>query len=77
MTEDDEVDANTRELARAFGFRILWEVPQGTITEMPNHPGLGSGVMEVGLRRISSESAGVGHARGRARAAHEPGRILV
>ena len=60
ITEDEETDARTRELARAFGFPILWEVPQGSIAEMPGYPGRGSAVMEAGMRGIPSVLCEVG-----------------
>lgn len=46
-TGEADIDRRTRELARAFGFDILWEVPQGTIPQMPNYPGRGSAVREA------------------------------
>lgn len=42
-----EIDERTRELARAFGFEVLWEVPFGTIPQMPSYPGRGSAVREA------------------------------
>lgn len=42
-----EVDEKTRELARAFAFDTIWEVPAGTIPEMPTYPGRGSAVLEA------------------------------
>jgi predicted deacylase len=60
-TGDEEVDGRTRELARSFGFRLLWEVPQGTIPEMPSYPGRGSAVMEAGMQqRVPSVLCEVG-----------------
>jgi uncharacterized protein len=46
-TGKDDVDRRTRELARAFAFDILWEVPYGTIPQMPTYPGRGSVVREA------------------------------
>lgn len=43
----EDIDRRTRELARAFGFDILWEVPYGTIPQMPTYPGRGSVVREA------------------------------
>jgi predicted deacylase len=40
------IDSKTRALAKAFGFDIVWEVPQGSIPEMPNYPQSGSLVYE-------------------------------
>lgn len=41
-----EVDEKTRALARMFKSEKIWEVPQGTIPQMPNYPGRGSAVAE-------------------------------
>jgi uncharacterized protein len=60
VTENQDVDEKTRELARAFAFRLLWEVPQGSIPEMPAYPGRGSAVMEAGLQGIPSVLCEVG-----------------
>lgn len=60
----ESVDNATRELASAFGFRLLWEVPQGSIPEMPSYPGRGSCVMEAGIAGIPAvlcEVGGEGH----------------
>lgn len=46
-TGEPDIDRRTRELARAFGFEILWEVPQGTVPQMPKYPGRGSAVREA------------------------------
>lgn len=47
---ESDIDERTRALARAFAFDLIWEVPQGTIPQMPSYPGRGSAVME-GMRR--------------------------
>jgi len=60
----ESVDDATRALARAFGFRLLWEVPQGSIPEMPSYPGRGSCVMEagvIGIPAVLCEVGGEGH----------------
>ncbi|WP_168694334.1 succinylglutamate desuccinylase/aspartoacylase family protein [Sphingomonas flavalba] len=44
---DDETNRRTREMARAFGFDLIWEVPQGSIPEMPSYPERGNAVMEA------------------------------
>ncbi len=59
-TGNHELDEKTRELASVFGFRLLWEVPQGTIPEMPTYPGRGSAVMEAGMQGIPSVLCEVG-----------------
>lgn len=51
-TGDDKVDAATREFARSFGIELLWEVPAGSIPEMPTYPGRGSVAMEAGYLGI-------------------------
>jgi predicted deacylase len=55
-----DTDERTRELARAFGFRLLWEVPAGSIPEMPGYPGRGSAVFEASLRGVPSVLCEVG-----------------
>jgi predicted deacylase len=60
VTEDDDVDEKIRALARAFGFPLLWEVPQGSIPEMPGYPGRGSAVMEAALQGIPAVICEVG-----------------
>lgn len=60
----ESVDNATRALARSFGFQLLWEVPQGSIPEMPSYPGRGSCVMEAGIAGIPAvlcEVGGEGH----------------
>lgn len=49
-----EVDEKTRMLARMFKSEKIWEVPQGTIPQMPNYPGRGSAVAEANHRGIPS-----------------------
>jgi predicted deacylase len=51
---EPEVDEKMRAFARAFGVPLLWEVPQGTIPEMPGYPGRGSAVMEAAHRGVPS-----------------------
>lgn len=46
-TGERDIDERTRALARAFAFDLIWEVPQGTIPQMPSYPGRGSAVMEA------------------------------
>lgn len=60
VTANEEYDAATRQLAAAFGFRLLWEVPHGSIPEMPTYPGRGSAVFEAQLRGIPSVYCEVG-----------------
>jgi predicted deacylase len=60
LTGRDDVDERTRELARAFGFRLLWEVPPGSIPEMPGYPGRGSAVFEAAMQGIPSVLCEVG-----------------
>ncbi len=59
-TGEPEVDAKTRALARAFAFDILWEVPQGTIPQMPTYPGRGSVVREAAALGIPGVFCEVG-----------------
>ena len=44
---ETKIDDETRKLAHAFGFDLVWEVPQGTIPQMPGYPGRGSSVGEA------------------------------
>lgn len=44
---DADVDERTRVFARSFSFDTIWEVPQGSIPEMPTYPGRGSAVREA------------------------------
>ncbi len=44
---EEEVDERTRAFAAAFGFGEVWEVPLGSIPEMPSYPARGSAVMEA------------------------------
>lgn len=44
---EPDVDERTRAFARSFGFDTIWEVPQGSILEMPTYPGRGSAVREA------------------------------
>lgn len=44
---EPDVDERTRAFARSFGFDTIWEVPQGSIPEMPTYPGRGSAVREA------------------------------
>ncbi len=49
LTGNDELDNRTREFARSFGIEWLWEVPTGSIPEMPTYPGRGSVALEAGF----------------------------
>jgi predicted deacylase len=55
-----DVDERTRSFARAFGFDTIWEVPEGTIPEMPSYPGRGSAVVEAMHRGIPAVFCEVG-----------------
>lgn len=44
---DKELDQRTRAFAASFGFRHVWEVPRGSIREMPSYPSGGSAVFEA------------------------------
>lgn len=57
---DDDVNDATRRLAASFGFELLWEVPTGSIPEMPTYPGRGSAVYEAQLKGIPSVYCEVG-----------------
>ncbi|MCI6467152.1 MAG: succinylglutamate desuccinylase/aspartoacylase family protein [Faecalicatena sp.] len=48
------VDEKTRKLARLLLSEKIWEVPQGTIPQMPNYPGRGSTVAEANHRGVPS-----------------------
>lgn len=50
----EPVDEKTRALARMFMSEKIWEVPQGSIPQMPNYPGRGSAVAEANHRGIPS-----------------------
>ncbi len=50
----EPVDEKTRALARMFKSEKIWEVPQGTIPQMPNYPGRGSAVAEANHMGIPS-----------------------
>jgi len=50
----EPVDEKTRQLARMFKSEKIWEVPQGSIPQMPNYPGRGSAVAEANHRGIPS-----------------------
>lgn len=43
---DEETNERTREFAAAFGFDHVWEVPVGSIPQMPSYPASGSAVIE-------------------------------
>ena len=43
---DEETNERTREFAAAFGFDHVWEVPVGSIPQMPSYPASGSAVFE-------------------------------
>ncbi len=44
---EPDVDERTRTLAKAFAFDTIWEVPGGTLPEMPSYPARGSAVLEA------------------------------
>lgn len=48
------VDEKARQFARVFLLDKIWEVPQGSIPQMPNYPGRGSAVAEASHRDIPS-----------------------
>jgi len=50
----EPVDEKTRALARMFLSEKIWEVPQGSIPQMPNYPGRGSAVAECNHLGIPS-----------------------
>lgn len=57
------VDEKTRQLARMFMCDKIWEVPQGSIPQMPNYPGRGSAVAEachLGIPSVLFEIGGEG-----------------
>jgi len=44
---EKEMDEKTREFAKMFDVDLIWEVPKGSIPEMPDYPGRGSAVWEA------------------------------
>jgi predicted deacylase len=60
ITDDPEVNERIRAFARAFGFPVLWEVPDGSIPEMPAYPGRGSCVLEAGNKGIPAVLCEIG-----------------
>jgi predicted deacylase len=46
-TDDETVNQRTREFAQAFAFDHIWEVPRGSIAELPSYPTDGSAVLEA------------------------------
>jgi hypothetical protein len=54
------VDERARSLARAFGFDTIWEVPAGSIPQMPSYPARGSAVLEAMHRGIPAVFCEVG-----------------
>ncbi len=60
ITGDREVDDRTRFLAKAFAFDLIWEVPLGSIPEMPSYPERGSGVLEANKNGIPAAICEVG-----------------
>ncbi|GGD72451.1 succinylglutamate desuccinylase/aspartoacylase family protein [Croceicoccus mobilis] len=61
---DDETNERSREFARAFLFDEIWEVPQGSIPEMPSYPERGGAVMEAmkaGKPAVYCEVGSEGH----------------
>ena len=57
---DEAIDSRTRAFAQAFGFDTIWEVPQGSIAEMPTYPGRGCAVMEASQKGIPGVFCEVG-----------------
>lgn len=60
---EETVDARTRAFAQAFGFDYIWEVPHGSIPEMPSYPARGSAVreaMQKGIPAVYCEVGGEG-----------------
>ena len=60
---EETVDARTRAFAQAFGFDYIWEVPHGSIPEMPSYPTRGSAVreaMQKGIPAVYCEVGGEG-----------------
>jgi predicted deacylase len=57
---EPDIDERTRAFARSFGFDTIWEVPQGSIPEMPTYPGRGSAVREAMQRGIPAVFCEVG-----------------
>jgi predicted deacylase len=57
---EPDVDERTRAFARSFGFDTIWEVPHGSIPEMPTYPGRGSAVREAMQRGIPAVFCEVG-----------------
>jgi hypothetical protein len=55
-----DVDDRTRAFARAFAFDTIWEVPHGSIPEMPSYPARGSAVLEAMYRGIPAVFCEVG-----------------
>jgi predicted deacylase len=55
-----ETDDKIRSLARAFGFDLIWEVPKGSIVEMPDYPGSGMAALEAAKSGIPSAVCEVG-----------------
>jgi predicted deacylase len=60
LTGNEDTDEQIRALASAFGFRLLWEVPDGSIPEMPSYPGRGSCVLEACMQGIPAVLCEVG-----------------
>jgi predicted deacylase len=56
----NEIDEKTRFLARAFGFDLIWEVPKGSLPQMPSYPERGSAVLEASLMGIPGVLCEVG-----------------
>lgn len=56
----EETDKKIRSLAKAFGFDLIWEVPKGSIEEMPDYPGNGMAALEAGKNGIPSAVCEVG-----------------
>lgn len=63
-TGDESVNDRTREFAFSFGFDYVWEVPRGSLPEMPSYPADGSAVMEAmkcGIPGVYFEVGSEGH----------------
>lgn len=60
---EEKVDQKMRKFAQWFGFDWVWEVPKGSIPEMPNYPGRGSAILEaacLGIPGVLCEVGGEG-----------------
>lgn len=57
---DDDTNERAREFARSFNFEKVWEVPQGSIPQMPSYPERGSAGIEATKIGIPSVYCEVG-----------------